>query len=514
MLNLENPYINLKLKSLLCIIIFAFVFFTFSYLLYVYIIFDPNLNFTNTSSKVYDRDSELLSEISQKNSVRRTPVSFEQIPQSCIDAITSVEDKTFFTNIGVDINGIGRLAMSMINGGNLGGGSTISQQLIKNANQRIYGRNLNDKFTEIVQAIKLNSLLSKNEIITSYLNNIYFGNLNYGVESASIDYFGKSVSDLDTIECAYLMGIPQRPGIYNPRGNLSLGIERLNRVLLEMYKNKKITEEEFQILSNIDISEKINLQNYQIRAPHYIDFVSNYLTTNSSGENIYADKNYYTKYNFTLHNEILKILSQYFTNVSNVNNVSVILINNSGEIEVMIGSKNYFDDSIKGKFNSALGLRQPSSIYYDFLKPLSANVDVEYYNDSQTLNDSLFQKFMTTDNILVRIDPTLTARCNEKLLLEGCEISLLDLARGYFYLYNDHLLDPSDLIFGNKDFNTRKINTFTTSAVDIHNKDYFTFIGNEKFILGVWAGNTDGEPFEHAEINTSTEIANLISKVL
>lgn len=159
-----------------------------------------------------------------------------EVPKDCINAIVSIEDKSFWQNNGVDGNGIIRLIVSIIPGLTDSGGSTISQQVIKIATNRFYDRTIFDKLTEIMWSIRLNQVKSKSEILDIYLNNAYFGGYNFGAQAASKEYFNKDISELSLDECAYLMGIPQSPNNYAPisEENKKRGESRKEQVLEAM----------------------------------------------------------------------------------------------------------------------------------------------------------------------------------------------------------------------------------------------------------------------------------------
>jgi len=524
-----------------------------------YFEFNPNLEFKNTSSKIYDRNKILLSEISENNSVKRTPIKIQQVPSFCLDAITSAEDKSFWYNIGVDIKGLGRLFLTFLTGRNFGGGSTISQQLIKNSNDRVLKRDPSDKLTEIIQSIKLNSVLSKEEILELYLNNIYFGNLNYGLESAALDYFDKTTSELNELECAYLMGIPQSPGIYNPYANPELGKKRMQRVLKEMLEDGKVSEEQFNTLISQDLH--FRLKKAEVRAPHFVDFVKNYLISKDRG-NVFNDKKIYTKYNYELHRKVLEVLDKYFKKQLSINNASVIILNSQGEIETMIGSRNYFDNQINGKFNAVFGLRQPSLLYltiiekfvndqkvdvtkkfnnreFEYLRSISidgrlvqtvgiAKKKEQNSTDPMSLSEALtkhepipvthflksgaFNKFM--DWIFTKeIDKNVSKRCDVYLLFEGCEMSLFDLSKIFFFILSEKDIDEGVMIFGSNSYEI-SLQQIKVYSVDINSKDTFSIASNKKYLVCVWSGNTDGSTFNKSNVNYAHEISEEILKVL
>jgi membrane peptidoglycan carboxypeptidase len=163
-------------------------------------------------------------------------ITLDKVPKYCINAIVAVEDKNFFSNGGVDRNGLIRLFFNTIPGVKRSGGSTISQQIIKMSTNRFYSRNPLDKLKEIIWAIRLNDSFSKEELLEKYLNNIYMGEYNYGIAQASKTYFNKNIEDLNLAECSYLMGIPQLPNAYIPKDGKfpSAGIERHKEVLEAM----------------------------------------------------------------------------------------------------------------------------------------------------------------------------------------------------------------------------------------------------------------------------------------
>jgi membrane peptidoglycan carboxypeptidase len=204
---------------------------------YFYFSFDKNKIILITERFDYAKehpDEFSQEELDELKKISYKFVSLDQIPQNCVDAVISIEDKNFWTNNGIDIKGMGRLILSSLPFVDLGGGSTISQQVIKMNTDRYYNRNPLDKLKEIIWSYRLNRSFSKEDILERYLNNLYFGYYNYGVQSASLDYFNKNINELNLEECAYLMGIPQIPNLYAPdsKGILTNeGSERKNLVL-------------------------------------------------------------------------------------------------------------------------------------------------------------------------------------------------------------------------------------------------------------------------------------------
>ncbi|RLC67710.1 MAG: penicillin-binding protein, partial [Chloroflexi bacterium] len=175
------------------------------------------------STRIYDRHGRLLYEILDPHTGAHTPVPLSQIPPACRDATVATEDASFYRNPGVDLRAILRALWINIRGGEiLSGGSTITQQLARNLllspEERVQV-SLERKLRETILAWRLARKYSKDEVLTLYLNETYYGNLAYGIEAAARTYFAKSATELDLAECALLAGLPQSPARYNPLEN-------------------------------------------------------------------------------------------------------------------------------------------------------------------------------------------------------------------------------------------------------------------------------------------------------
>ncbi len=191
-------------------------------------------------SYVYDKNGELLTTFYIQN---RQYVTIDKIPKYVRDAFVSIEDKTFYENPGIDIAGIFRALIKNISEGHIvAGGSTISQQLIKNlflTPEKSFSR----KFKEMVLAVKLNKLYPKDKILEMYLNQIYLGHGAYGIEAAARTYFGKHVWQLDVCEGATLAALPKAPSRYDPYKNIELATKRRNLVIKRMLEDGYIDRE-------------------------------------------------------------------------------------------------------------------------------------------------------------------------------------------------------------------------------------------------------------------------------
>ncbi len=210
----------------------------------------------SVSSKVYSGNGELVSDFSQE---KRIFVPYDAIPKKLINAFLSSEDKNFFSHPGVDAKGVMRAVLNninnIINSKRLEGASTITQQVAKNfllSNEV----SLNRKIKEAILAFRIERVLSKERILELYLNQIYLGQGSYGVASASLVYFDKSISDLAYDEAALLAALPKAPSKYNPYKNEKLATFRRNLVLKNLFDNDYIDKKTYKNL----ITNKIKLQ--------------------------------------------------------------------------------------------------------------------------------------------------------------------------------------------------------------------------------------------------------------
>lgn len=189
--------------------------------------------------RIYDKDGGLIAEFGEK---RRFPVTYDELPKVVIDTFTSAEDDGFFEHGGVDIQSLFRAAYELVKTGHKGqGGSTITMQVARNfflGRQKTYSR----KLMEILLAIKIEHTLSKEQILTLYLNKIFLGNRTYGVKAAAQVYFGKSLDKLTVAEAAMLASLPKAPSSVNPVSNPDKALARRAYVLGRMFALGKIDQ--------------------------------------------------------------------------------------------------------------------------------------------------------------------------------------------------------------------------------------------------------------------------------
>jgi len=344
------------------------------------------------SIRITDRYGRTLYEVIDQEMGRNTPVPISFIPQSLRQATIATEDRSFYTNPGVDLLGIIRAFWINLRGGEtLAGGSTITQQVARNlllSETEQYQRTIRRKLRESWLAWQLTQKLEKDEILGLYLNQMYYGAMAYGVEAASQIYFGKPVSELDLAECALLAGIPQGPAIYNPLVDPDAAKNRQETVLDLMRKQGFITNEQYDLAFREPLV--YTSSPYPIEAPHFVMLVAaqiDQLISNSEkgpSDTLVVQTSLDLNLQHLAERAIarhLAILMDTNPNLSaggsdqgynlpgghNVNNAALVALNpQTGEILAMVGSPDYFDPSYSGAINMAISPRQPGSA----LKPL------------------------------------------------------------------------------------------------------------------------------------------------
>ena len=215
------------------------------------------------ATMVYDSKGN-LTETLVKSGSNRLEATYEELPQCLIDAFVAIEDSRFWTHNGIDLRSISRAAVGVLTGENRGGGSTITQQLIKNnifagGNEDSFGEKLERKLQEQYLALQLEKIMDKEIILKNYLNTINLGNNTLGVKSAAKRYFGKDVSELTLSEATVIAGITQNPTKYNPLSEKGQrNNEEKRRVILQyMYEQGKISKEDQEEALADDVYSRI-----------------------------------------------------------------------------------------------------------------------------------------------------------------------------------------------------------------------------------------------------------------
>lgn len=329
----------------------------------------------SSSTKIYDRTGEiLLFDIHQD--IKRTIVPFTEINNNVKNATIAIEDGEFYNHNGIRIRSIIRAVFSNVSGVGIGGGgSTITQQLVKNTlltSETTTFKKIIRKIKEWILAIKIEKVFSKDEILAFYLNEAPYGGNIYGVEEASKTYFNKKAKDITLAESAYLAAIPQSPTVLSPYGkNKGRLDQRKNLVLSRMKELGIINNEEYENAINENVVFQ-PVANSGIKAPHFVFFIREYLEEKYGVEVI---ENGGLKVITTLNAELQQKAETIVKEGALKNekewggsNAALVAIDpKTGQILTMVGSRDYFDKEIDGAFNIATADRQPGSSFKPFI---------------------------------------------------------------------------------------------------------------------------------------------------
>ncbi len=242
----------------------------------------------NLSSRIYSSDGLLLKSFYLEE---RIFIPIERIPKNVVNAFISAEDKNFFDHHGIDLLAILRAMftniMSFQTEKKVVGASTITQQVVKNlllSNEVSYER----KFKEIILAIRIENILTKNQILELYLNDIYLGFGSYGIGTASLNYFNKSIDQLKLHESAFLAALPKAPNNYNPISKYERAITRRNWVIDKMYSNNYISKTDLEF-KNFPIIINKRTQNFYEKADYYFEEIRKLLYDKYGRDKLYSD---------------------------------------------------------------------------------------------------------------------------------------------------------------------------------------------------------------------------------
>ncbi len=341
------------------------------------------------TSLIYDKNKTLITSYSSYEN--REWANYEEIPKDLINAFVSVEDKRFFKHHGVDAKRFTGAILGQLTGQDDYGGSTITQQLIKNVyltSEVTYKR----KAQEIALAFNLERKLPKKKILEAYMNIIYLGGSNYGVKAAAKSYFNKDLDSLTTRECAMIAGLAQNPNGYNPKanfieGDMSRTNKRTDTVLYAMYINEKLTREEYDaaMKEEVNIFTEDTIHEMYPYA-HYVEYVLEEVAADlleQEGKEVTPENLTYKKYAIrnggykiytSLDPYIQETLQSTAANFDNYpktvdgegsNTSAVIMDHHTGEIVAMIGDKK--EPIAQETFNKAVDSTQPVG---SIMKPL------------------------------------------------------------------------------------------------------------------------------------------------
>ncbi len=348
------------------VIILGIVLFIASF--YYYILRDLPLPTKLSSSsnpqttQIFDRNGKLLYSIYDKKNQTFIPLS--TIPKSMQEATIAIEDKNFYEHGAVDLRGIARAFISTVFHRQIQGGSTLTQQLVKNS-LLTQEQTIPRKIKEVILAFATEIIYSKNKILEMYLNQVPYGGTAYGIEAASESYFGKHAKDLDLAESALLAGLPQSPTAYSPFGaHPELARARQLEVLKAMLDQKYITQEEEQKAEKETLDYK-RISN-SIDAPHFVLYVKDILIARYGEKKVEEgglkvttslDLNTQNFAQDAVAKEVDALPKYYHV----TNGAALVTDPATGEILAMVGSKDYFNTQIDGNVNVTTSLRQPGS---------------------------------------------------------------------------------------------------------------------------------------------------------
>lgn len=313
------------------------------------------------STKIYAKDGTLLYTIYAGRNQTFVPLS--QIPKELQQATIAIEDKNFYKHGAIDLKGIIRAAYVTLSGESVQGGSTITQQLVRNSLLTL-DRTLTRKVKEIILSFVVEFIYSKDRILEMYLNQVSYGGTAWGVEAASQIYFGKDVQKLTLAESAFLAGLPQAPSVYSPFGSHpEEGKRRQLQVLNAMQDAGYITSDEKDRASEEIL--KFNQIQSNIIAPHFVFYVKD-LLVQEYGEKMVEQGGLSVVTSLDL--EVQKIVEDAIaTEEATIrgdnwyNAAAIVTKPGTGELLAMVGSRNYFDSERDGNVNVTIANRQPGS---------------------------------------------------------------------------------------------------------------------------------------------------------
>ncbi len=339
----------------------------------------------DSTTQILDRNGVLLYSI--YDTQNRTIIPLSDIPDVVKYATIAIEDQDFYYHHGFSLRGIFRALQTNYQNKTMQGGSTITQQLVKNrllTNEKTLSR----KIRELVLSVWVEVNFSKDQILEMYLNQVAYGGATYGIEAASQRFFGKHAKQLNLSEAALLAGLPAAPSVYSPYGpNSDLAFERQREVLRRMVEDHYITPEQAQTAGQQQLSFKTNAT--QIKAPHFVMYVRD-LLAKQYGEDLleHGGLVIQTTLDYSLQAKSEKVIKTEVDKIRRLrisNGAGLITKPQTGEVLAMVGSANYFDFAHDGQVNVVLRPRQPGSS----IKPLTyALAFSQGLTPSSTIEDS------------------------------------------------------------------------------------------------------------------------------
>lgn len=337
------------------------------------------------TTKIYDRNRILLYKIFKDEN--RSYVPLDQISNFAKDATIAIEDRDFYNHRGFSLRGIARSIKLALTEGRMQGGSTITQQLVKNT-LLTSKRTLQRKIKEIILAVQVEATLSKERILEMYLNEVSYGGSVYGIEEAAQKYFQISAKDLNLAQSAFLAGLPASPSVYTPFGSHpELAYERQREVLRRMVEDGKISGLEAESAKNETLNISPVVQD--IKAPHFVMYVRD-LLAKRYGEDLVSQGGLevVTTLDYELQQEVEKIVKDEIKSLARLrvgNGAALVTNPQTGEVLAMVGSQDFFDNQQDGQVNVTIRPRQPGSS----IKPLMYSAALEKgYTPATLIDDS------------------------------------------------------------------------------------------------------------------------------
>ncbi len=347
--------------------------------------FDPSALPQFQTSRIYDRYGNPIEDISDPQAGNRYQVTLNQISPYLINATIAAEDKTFWTNKGIDVQAIGRAVRNTFVDSSYGssGASTITMQVVKQAfPDRYTDPTKEDKVRQVFLAYGVAQKYSKEEVLTFYLNQIPYGNRSYGIQAAAHNYFNKDAKDLELWEASILAGLPQAPSAYDPTNNLDAARRRQLYVLTQMVDQGYITEAQ----KNEAYAQSANASKYlKFRddrpsgAPHFVNYVRQYVENRYGTDALYrGGLQIYTTIDMDIQSLAEDVVRNGVARESKAgydvsNGALVAVVPWSGQILCMVGSTDFNDKANNGEFNVAVNPRQPGSS----IKPIAYGLALE-----------------------------------------------------------------------------------------------------------------------------------------
>ncbi|OIO53291.1 penicillin-binding protein 1C [Candidatus Peregrinibacteria bacterium CG1_02_54_53] len=342
----------------------------------------------SSSVRILDRNGEELYEVQKSHHGSQRWTSLHEIPHSCIAALVAIEDRNFYGHAGISLKGIARaLWQNLTARRTVSGGSTLTQQLarITLGAQR---RTFTIKILETLLALKLEQSLTKDEILERYFNEAYFGHRSYGLAAAAQTYFGTSVAELSTAQCALLAGLPQAPSTLDPFVDLDAARMRQKRVLNAMRETNILSQDEAELAARETLT--LTEDRTQIRAPHFVMWLLTERMQELAGPAVR------TTLDLTLQTAVERIVERKLKELAdkNVTSAAVVVLDaHTGDVLAMVGSADYFDTEHDGAVNVALAARQPGSA----LKPFTYALALSHGDTAASTVADTFVQFLTQE---------------------------------------------------------------------------------------------------------------------